>query len=82
MCEGVAASLPSTVANDQPVILVLDTDVARLVGDNLTRVLNGYPNIICIDGVQLQDFDYIDISREHEQTHTVTVMIKSLVFSG
>ena len=82
LCEGVAASLPITVTAEQPVVLVLDTDVARLVGDNLARVLNGYPNLICIDGVQLQDFDYIDISREHAQTHTVTVMIKSLVFSG
>ena len=66
----------------QPVVVVLDADVSRLVGENLSRALERYRDIVCIDGVQLQDFDYIDISREHEHTRTVTVVIKSLVFSG
>ena len=82
LCQGVADALPNTVKNGVPVVVVLDSDVARLVGDNLSRALHGYPDITCIDGVQLQDFDYIDISQEHEHTHTVTVVIKSLVFSG
>ena len=52
------------------------------MGENLSRTLDRYRDVICIDGVQLADFDYIDISREHEHTRTVTVAIKSLVFSG
>ena len=82
LCQGVAQALPNTVGNGHAVVLVLDSDVARLVGDNLSRALDGYRDIICIDGVQLQDFDYIDISQEHVHTHTVAVVIKSLVFSG
>lgn len=82
LCQGIAGALPNTVKNGHAVVIVLDSDVARLVGDNLSRSLDGYPDIICIDGVQLQDFDYIDISQEHTHTHTVSVVIKSLVFSG
>ena len=82
LCRGIADALPSTVTQGQPIVIVLDSDVARLVGETLSRMLGGYANVTCIDGVQLQDFDYIDISREHEHTHTVTVAIKSLVFSG
>ena len=82
LCEGVAAALPETRRRGRPVVLVLDCDVSRLVGENLSRVLGGYRDLICIDGVQLQDFDYVDLSREHAHTHTVTVAIKSLVFSG
>ena len=63
-------------------MIVLDADISRLVGENLSRALDRYRDIVCIDGVQLQDFDYIDISREHEHTHTVSVVIKSLVFTG
>ena len=65
-----------------PLVVVLDKDIARLVGANLFEVLDGYPHIICIDGVQLQDFDYIDISKEHADAGVVTVVIKSLVFTG
>ena len=82
LCEGIAGTLSAGVRAGQPVVVVLDADVSRLVGENLSRALGRYRDIICIDGVQLQDFDYIDISREHEHTHTVTVVIKSLVFSG
>lgn len=82
LCEGIAGALIDTRAANLPVVVVLDCDIARLVGDNLSRVMNGYPDIVCIDGIHLHDFDYIDISKEHEHTQTVTVVIKSLVFSG
>ena len=82
LCEGVAEALSQDVRKARPVVVVLDADVSRLVGENLSRTLDRYRDIICIDGVQLQDFDYVDISREHEHTRTVTVVIKSLVFSG
>ena len=82
LCEGIARACENTVRNRQSLIVILDCDVARLVGANLSEVLDGYKDIICIDGVQLQDFDYIDISEEHEQAGVVTVVIKSLVFSG
>ena len=82
LCEGVAETLSPDVRKGRPVVVVLDADVSRLVGENLSRALDRYRDIICIDGVQLQDFDYVDISREHEHTRTVTVVIKSLVFSG
>ena len=82
LCEGVVDALSDSVQTGHPVVVVLDADVSRLVGENLSRALQRNRDIICIDGVQLQDFDYIDISREHEHTRTVTVVIKSLVFSG
>ena len=82
LCEGVAEALSHDVRIGRPIVIVLDADVSRLVGENLSRALDRCRDIICIDGVQLQDFDYIDISREHEHTRTVSVVIKSLVFTG
>ena len=82
LCEGVAGALSPGMRKGLPVVVVLDADVSRLVGENLSRALQRYRDIVCIDGVQLQDFDYVDISREHAHTRTVTVVIKSLVFSG
>lgn len=82
LAAGVAEALADAVRAASPLVLVLDSDLARLVGAELSRQLGGYKNIICIDGVQLQDFDYIDISEEHPDARVVTVVIKSLVFTG
>jgi ethanolamine utilization protein EutA len=38
-------------------------------------------DILCIDGVMLMDFDYIDLGRVRVPSYTVPVTIKSLVFS-
>ena len=82
LCGALAGSLGHSISQNMPLVVVLDCDIARLVGANLSELLEGYPDIICIDGVQLQDFDYIDISKEHADAGVVTVVIKSLVFTG
>ena len=82
LCGGIAQAFANSVRIGSPLVLVLDADLARLVGANLSEALGGYAEIVCIDGVQLQDFDYIDISAEHAEAGVVTVVIKSLVFTG
>lgn len=82
LCAGLIEALSITVEKRAPIVLVLDHDIARLVGANLSSMLGGYTNMICIDGVQLQDFDYVDIGEEHADAGVVTVVIKSLVFTG
>ncbi|MGE3150634.1 MAG: ethanolamine ammonia-lyase reactivating factor EutA, partial [Pseudorhodoplanes sp.] len=82
LCDGIADAMRDAVANNMPIVLVVDTDIARLIGHNLQLALNGYRNIVCIDSVELQDFDYIDVSEQHADSEVVTVVIKSLVFTG
>ena len=82
LCSALAGALANSVKENLPLVLILDCDIARLVGANLSEILDGYPHIICIDGIQLQDFDYVDISEEHADAGVVTVVIKSLVFTG
>ncbi len=82
LCLGIITAMKNTIRKRDSIVLVLDCDIARLVGTNLSRELNDYKNIICIDGVTLQDFDYIDISKQHSDARVVTVVIKSLVFTG
>lgn len=82
LCAGVAGALTRTIRTGAPIVLVIDSDIARLVGANLAREIAGNSEIICIDGVQLQDFDYVDIGEEHADAKVVTVVIKSLVFTG
>ena len=82
LSRGLAAALAGSRRRGLPVVVVLDCDVARLVGANLREALGGYRDLVCIDGVQLQELDYIDIGREHAAAGVVGVVIKSLVFTG
>ena len=61
-------------------MLVFDADIGRLVGSLLSRELRPGHKIICIDGVELRDFDYIDIGEELPDVGVVPVVIKSLIF--
>ena len=79
---GIAKASAVRQRHGQPLVLVLDVDVARLVGTILSARTRGYENIVCIDGVDLHDFDYIDIGEQRADSRVVTVVVKSLIFTG
>ena len=44
------------------------------------EMLTSKSNVVAIDGVQLKQFDYVDISTVIEASNVVIVIIKSLLF--
>ena len=79
--QGIVRGLPNTIAQTKPLYIMLDGDVAQTLGAILREELNVKSEILCIDGVVLWDFDYIDLGRIRLPSMTVPVTIKSLVFS-
>jgi ethanolamine utilization protein EutA len=79
--RGVRDGLADRIDADLPVYLVLDGDVAMTLGRLLRDELDVTGDLLVIDGIALQDFDYIDIGRIRHPSRTVPVTIKSLVFS-
>jgi ethanolamine utilization protein EutA len=82
LASGMAEATAGWRERGLPIIVVLDVDVARLVGAILSAYMGGYADILCIDGIDLREFDYIDIGEEQPDSHVVTVIVKSLVFTG
>jgi ethanolamine utilization protein EutA len=64
----------------QPLVLVFDADIAKLMGNIIERELIPGAGIISIDGIDLKDFDFIDIGQELPDAKAVPVVIKSLIF--
>ena len=65
---------------DEALVLVIDGDVGRGLGRILDKEL-GFPGkLVSIDGVQLQDLDYVDIGSVLDPPGVVPVVIKSLLF--
>ena len=80
--EGVADGLAARTARGLPVLLVLDADIARTLGRILRDELGVQVPLVVLDGLRLDDFDYVDLGRVRQPSGTVPVTIKSLVFSG
>jgi ethanolamine utilization protein EutA len=62
-------------------ILVIDGDIGKTLGRLLHRELNLPGPIVSIDGVQLQELDYVDVGQLLSPAGVVPVVVKSLLFS-
>ena len=81
-CRGVAEGLSSVLAHGHPLVLAGDGDVGGLLGIHLHEEMKIANPVVSIDGLELKDFDYIDIGAMLESSGAVPVVIKSLIFPG
>jgi len=65
----------------RPLFVMLDGDVAMTLGAILKDELAFADDVLVLDGLALQDFDFIDLGRIRLPSRTVPVTVKSLVFS-
>jgi ethanolamine utilization protein EutA len=81
LAKGIAGGLADKIAAKEPLYIMLDGDIAQTLGAVLREDCAIASDILCIDGVVLMDFDYIDLGRVRVPSYTVPVTIKSLVFN-
>jgi ethanolamine utilization protein EutA len=79
--RGIRDGLAERIAAGRPVYVMLDGDVAMSLGRLLRTELDVPGEVLVVDGLNLRDFDYIDLGRVRHPSNTVPVTIKSLVFS-
>lgn len=82
LADGIVAAMPKTAAGGTPLVLMMDGDVGKTLGVILKRECNVETDTISIDGVQLKEFDYVDIGEMIRPTNVVPLVIKSLLFSS
>ena len=80
LAEGLVGAMKEHVDKGQPLVLVFDADIAKLMGNIIERELIPGAGIISIDGIDLKDFDFVDIGQELPDAKAVPVVIKSLIF--
>jgi ethanolamine utilization protein EutA len=78
--KGITAGLKEILAKGHPLVLVNDGDIGGIVGLHFQEELKIENPIISIDGITLNDFDYIDIGALIPSSGSVPVVIKSLIF--
>ena len=79
-CTGIHDGLREFIAHGHPIILVNDGDVGGLLGLHFKEEMGADAACISIDGIELKEFDFIDIGALIPSSGAVPVVIKSLVF--
>jgi ethanolamine utilization protein EutA len=80
LAEGICAAMARTLETGMPLVLLIDGDVGMSVGRIIRQEIVPKANVIAIDGVQLKQFDFVDIGRVIDVTNVVPIIIKSLLF--
>jgi ethanolamine utilization protein EutA len=79
-CRGVAEGLAAILARGHPLVLAGEGDVGGLIGIHLREELRLANAIVSVDGLELKEFDFIDIGAMLGASSAVPVVIKSLIF--
>ena len=67
---------------DQVWTIVLSSDVAGLVGSMLKNEHKVAQEVIVVDGINVGEFNFIDLGEQLESVEAIPVVVKSLVFEG
>jgi ethanolamine utilization protein EutA len=87
VAQAVAAVTSSAVrqagddGNGNLLILVVDADIAQALGAILTEETGLRRRLVVVDGVELTDFDFIDVGEYRSPPGVLPVLIKSLLFA-
>jgi len=64
------------------VFIIVENDIAKVLGQTIHRQLNKSNNVVCIDSIKVENGDYIDIGSPLVNGKVVPVVIKTLVFNS
>ena len=79
--QGFVEGLASLVAEQIPIIVMVDEDMAKALGHALSAHLpKDYP-FICLDSVKVENGDYVDIGLPVAEGAVLPVIVKTLVFN-
>jgi ethanolamine utilization protein EutA len=81
LAEAIVSVVDTTEPVGSPLFLMLDVDVAKSLGGIIKEELKLDRQVICIDGIEVGDLDYVDIGKPMGVSEVIPVTVKSLIFA-
>ena len=76
LCQAMDRTMPA----DAPVLIVLEQDIAKALGILMEKELCGRRKVACIDGIKVEQGDYVDLGRPMLNGLVIPVVVKTLLF--
>lgn len=80
IAEGIALGMKDYINQGLPLIVIIENDIAKVLGQTLFSQIGREKEVICIDSIHVEDGDYVDIGRPIAGGDVLPVVIKTLVF--
>jgi len=82
LAEGLIKGMTNYIGAGKPLIVVLQKDCAKVLGQTMQIRLGPKAEVICIDQVRVDEGDYIDLGKPLMGGRVVPVVVKTLVFEN
>lgn len=82
LAEGLAAGMAAGIRAGNPLVVLVDGDIGSSLGHILRDEVGLSVPVVCLDGLALQELDYVDIGELIRPAHVVPLVIKSLLFTA
>ena len=75
-----ATAMDEALPKGCPLIVILEHDMAKVLGMTMRRLLQGRRNVICIDSIKVEQGDYVDLGRPVLDGLVIPIVVKTLLF--
>ncbi|MBU5482562.1 ethanolamine ammonia-lyase reactivating factor EutA [Blautia sp. MSJ-19] len=82
IAEKLAAQYEKENSPDNALIIVLEEDIGKALGQALHHRIKNRRKIICIDGIYCESGDFIDLGEPIVSGKVIPVIVKTLIFNG
>ncbi|MHA2025752.1 MAG: ethanolamine ammonia-lyase reactivating factor EutA [Candidatus Thorarchaeota archaeon] len=81
IAKALEKALPKSVENKKPIIVIFALDFAKMLGISIRDETKIQSNLLCLDELEMEAGDWIDIGSPLKETNAFPVTVKSLVFN-
>ena len=82
LADAVITGAKEAIDTPYPLIIIVENDIGKVLGNAIKVKLEHKKDVICIDGIRTLSGDYIDIGEPLANGHVVPVVIKTLIFNS
>jgi len=82
LARAIIEGAEEVIGSQYPLILVVENDIGKVLGNALNVMLNFKKEVICIDGIRTMSGDYIDIGEPVAGGQVLPVVVKTLIFNS